>query len=320
MRVLVTGGAGFIGSHIVEHYSTNGHEVKAVDNLDTGLLENLPKGIECLPEAALKESVEWAELIFHAAAVVGMRNVIEHPAYTMSNNLFSMQTLLNALSAKHHLIYLSSSGVYWNSPLESDGTFHEETELIVRSQDYVQEAYSLSKLTCEVLALTAAKERGFRLTIPRIFNTVGVRQTGKYGMVVPRFVQQALYNEPLTIYGDGKQTRSFINVHDTVEALSLLVECPKANMEIVNVGNDREITIEELAQIVIEVTGSKSKIKYVPYKEVFGFDFRDARNRRPCIDKLKKLTGFSPVWTLEQTIAEIATANYTTQTRRREAC
>lgn len=315
MKILVTGGAGFIGSHIAEHYLQKGHEVWVFDNLDTGRLSNLPKMENLrITEAKLSQSTEfeeavaWADLIFHAAATVGMRNVLERPVYTFMNNLYTIEALFEALKKnkkKQRVLFLSSSGVYWNSETE-DGSFREETPLIVHSQNYKQEPYSLSKISGEVLMLTAGAELDIFVTVARIFNTVGVRQTGKYGMVVPRFVEWGMHNQPLTVYGDGKQTRSFINVHDTVEGLSRLIECDQARGEITNVGNNRETSILQFAQIVKEVLNSKSEIVLMPYKDAFGFDFVDVRNRRPCIDKLKKLTGFTPKWTIEETVAEVA--------------
>ena len=315
MRILVTGGAGFIGSHIVEQYLRKGHEVWAIDDLATGQELNLPKdeklrfGKGKLSEyPQLEEAVAWSERIFHAAATVGMKNVLQNPTYTFSNNLHAMDALFSAMK-KHKngtkLLFLSSSGVYWNSKTEN-GVFSEKTPLLVQPEHFKQEPYSLSKIAGEVMTLAFCDEHDIDCKVARIFNTVGVRQTGKYGMVVPRLVSQAFKNEPLTVFGDGKQTRSFINVHDTVEAITLLIENDAAKAEIVNVGNDREISILQLAQIVKEVLGSRSEIVFVPYKEAYGMDFIDVRNRRPCIDKLRKLTGFTPKWTIEETVAEVA--------------
>lgn len=311
MKIFVTGGAGFIGSHIVEYYLQRGDEVWVVDNLTTGTLDNLPQHPNLRFEKSdisqykeLRKVVQGADVIFHAAASVGMRNVLANPFHTLSNNLATTEALLRVITSKQKLIFLSSSGVYWNAKGES---FAEDMPLIVNTQDYQQEAYSISKIAGEILALTAAKQKGFSLIVARIFNTIGVRQSGKYGMVVPRFISQALENKPITVYGDGKQTRSFINVHDTVEALVKLAQCDK-KIDIVNVGNDRETSILELAQIVKEVTKSQSEFQLISYEEAFGFSFRDVENRRPAIEKLKELTGFSPKWALEQTIEEIVNA------------
>ena len=316
MKVLVTGGAGFIGSHIVEHYLNKGDEVWVIDNLDTGILTNLP-AIDrlriCEMDLAncdkLDEAVAWADLIFHAAATVGMHHVLKDPLYTLTNNLKCLEALYESLKKnkkQQRILYLSSSGVYWNTK-SKDGLLHENTDLEVHPENYKQDPYTLSKLTGEVMTLNVGAELGLFVTVARVFNTVGVRQTGKYGMVLPRFIEWAIHDHPFMVYGDGQQTRSFCNVHDTVEALTKLIECDKARLEIVNVGNDREIAILDLAKLVKSVLKSKSEIIHVSYKDVFGFDFVDVRSRRPCIDKLKNLIDFHPKWTLEMTIEEIAT-------------
>lgn len=313
MKILVTGGAGFIGSHLCEYYLNLGHDVWAIDCLSTGKSSNLPKHSRlkftegrisrC---AVLDEAIDWADCIFHAAATVGMRNVLEHPIETLTNNLHALESLFEVLAdyRTKRFLFLSSSGVYWNS--KSDTALREDATLIVHPELYVQEPYSLSKMTGEVLTLNFGKKHSIFVTVARIFNTVGVRQTGQYGMVVPRFINWALKDEPIYVHGDGKQTRSFCNVHDTVEALSQLIECKHADRQIVNVGNDREISIYELAELVKKVLNSKSEIIFQPYKEAFGFDFVDVKNRKPCLEKLQSLTGFKAKWSLEETIAEIA--------------
>ncbi|MFN0065103.1 MAG: NAD-dependent epimerase/dehydratase family protein [Chlamydiales bacterium] len=318
MKIFVTGGAGFIGSHIAEYHLRKGDEVWAIDNLETGNLDNL----ECLrtnPRFHFKDSsvadftdlcevIQWSDKIYHAAATVGMQNVLVRPTYTLSNNLHSLESLLKGMEKagnRQKFLFLSSSGVYWNTPL-SFGVGHKEDEILgVDTTNFVQEAYSLSKMVGEVLSLSFAKNHHIHCVVARVFNTVGVRQTGEYGMVVPRFVRQALVNEPITIYGTGEQTRSFCSVHDTVRALDLLLDHPKAAGQIFNVGNERETTILELASIVKKLCNSSSEIIYIPYKEAYQMEFRDVLRRRPDMTKFYHLTGFKAEWSLEETIQEM---------------
>ena len=318
LHVLVTGGAGFIGSHIARYHLDKGNQVWVIDNLDTGNIENIRSylthsslqfdqaDLRTFPR--LQEAVEWSDRIYHTAATLGMEKVIASPVYALSNNFHCCERILEAMDKSKkdiRFIITSSSGVYWHSLLGPDGTFHEDTMMVLPSGEFFQESYSISKITNEVLSLAYGYQKNLHCVIARIFNTIGIRQSGSYGMVVPRFTSQALKGEPITVYGDGLQTRSFCNVHDVVKALELLLENPKSKGEIFNVGNDRECTILELAQIIKNKAASKSEIRFVPYQEAYGIDFKDVARRRPNIEKLIRFTGFKPQLSLEQTIDEI---------------
>lgn len=313
MKIFITGGAGFIGSHLVEHHLKKGNEVWSVDNLATGQQSNLFHGVrfdegELCSYPNLEEAVEWADQVFHTAATIGMMRVINNPIKTLCNNIHSTESVLQAVGKskkKPHLLITSTSGVYCHVPFEKE--YREDVNLVVPSGEYKQECYSLGKIVNEVMALGYSDQYHFPCTIARLFNTIGPRQTGKYGMVAPRFVAQALKGEPITVYGDGMQTRSFCCVYDTVRGLDLLMENPKSCGKIYNVGNHtKEITILEFAKLVKERLKSSSEIQFVPYKEAFGFDFEDVLHRRPSIEKIHALTGFTPEWSLEQTIDAIA--------------
>lgn len=317
-HILITGGAGFIGSHLAEYHLNKGDKVWAIDNLLSVSKENLAPLLthpamrfdqaDVRTFAQLQEAVQWSDRIYHMAAIVGMRNVLAHPVETMEVNIETLDAVLQAMrntKRQTRLLVASSSAVYWNGELGPDGAFHEDVVLPIRSGEFLEESYSVSKIVNEVSALAYGHEYGLHCTVARLFNTVGVRQTGRYGMVVPTFVKQALEGGPITVFGTGDQIRSFCNVHDATVALDLLVSNPKSKGEIFNVGNDRACTILELAQMVKEKTNPSIEIRFLSYKEAYGMDFQDVLKRRPNIDKLYNLTGFRPKWTLEQTIDEI---------------
>lgn len=317
-HILVTGGSGFIGSHIVGHHLQRGDQVWAVDNLQTGCLENIAPfsghhsfqfdKADIRHWSKLQDAIAWADRIYHAAADVGQRFVIANPIDTLYNNTHSFERVLQlmcAVNSKARLLLTSTSELYSYSIENSDGTISEDALISLPSGKFVQQTYPASKLINEVTALAYTHEKGIFCTIVRIFNTIGLNQASAYGMVVPNLVEEALSNQPLTIFGDGTQSRSFGNVHDTVAALALLLENQDSKGEIVNVGCDRECSILDLALIIRKQAGSNSQIRYVPYKEAYGIDFIDVKRRRPDLKKLKKLTGFTPQWTLEQTIDEI---------------
>lgn len=318
-RILVTGGAGFIGSNIVAHHLAKGDSVWAMDNLQTGRKRNLEPFLHhplfqfdeaniCLwPK--IQEAVDWADYIYHMAADVGQRFVIAHPIGTLTDNIRGCEQLLKALSqssSKARLILASTSEVYNHIKAPSENGFSEDSLLTLPSGKFIQETYPLGKIVNEVMGLAYCQEKGVHCTIARIFNTVGINQSSAYGMVLPAFIEQALSNRPLTVYGDGQQTRTFCNVKDTVAMLELLLENEASRGEIINVGNENECTILNLAEKVIERTGSQSQIMYISYKEAYGFDFIDVRKRHPNLGKLKRLTGFQHRWTLEQTIDQLA--------------
>jgi len=312
---LVTGGAGFIGSHIVEHYLSKGDDVVVIDNLSTGNLENISIfkknplftffKSDILNWKELNEVVGSVDMIYHMAAVLGVYRVLEEPIEVLTTNIFSCNDLLKAVVAtdsKARIIIASSSSVYGPS---STPDLKEDAPLIVAPNTHPLWGYAVSKIADE--ALVSAYCQVYKLPITSIifFNTIGPRQTGRYGMVVPRFVSQAVNSEPLTVYGDGDQTRSFCDVRDSVAALSIVAEKSLCIGDVINIGNDREITINELSEKVLSLTESDSKVKYIPYKEAYGIDFNDIKQRRPNIDKLRKLTSFKHKWTLEDTIVDL---------------
>jgi UDP-glucose 4-epimerase len=317
-KILVTGGAGFIGSHLVKHHLEKGCQVWAIDNLSSGQISNLQTvlshknfrfteaNICCWPE--LQEAVEWSDRIYHMAAIVGQYNVVAYPVETLSTNIISCEKILDAItktSKKTRLLLPSSSGVYLHSPLPPDGSIVEEAMLMTPSGSFIQESYSISKIVNEVMGLCYVHEKKIHCTVVRIFNTVGVNQTGRYGMVIPRLIEQAIKKEPITIYGDGHQTRSFCNVRDTVIALELLLENPKSSGQIINFGSEEECSILDLAERILKKTKSASPLQYLSYQDAYGMDFIDVEKRRPNIDKFFALTGFKPKWSLDQTLDEI---------------
>lgn len=313
-NILITGGAGFIGSHIAEHHLNKGDHVWIVDNLSTGRKENVHPNQTRFSHADIRnwneldEAVEWAHKIYHMAAIVGQRLVLSHPIDTLNNNNDGCEMLLQAISQFNlncRIVIASSSSVYYHTNPDKDGSYHEEALLSFASGELLQETYPLSKLMNEMLLLSYVYEKGIHGVVARIFNTIGVNQRALYGMVVPNFVRQALQNQPITVFGSGKQSRSFSNALDTAEALDLLLSTPKSKGAIVNVGNDHEYTILQLAEIVKERTGSSSEIVFIPYEEAYGVEFIDVERRKPHLEKLKELTGFTPKWSLEETIDQI---------------
>lgn len=317
-KVFVTGGAGFIGSHVVDYHLAKGDEVWAIDALygdvsaPTHLSPNLRfDHAEVTTFPHLKEALMWADKVYHLAATLGMYRVISDPVMTLSNNFQSTDKLLKVadeVKSRAHIMLASSSGVYAHTPLINEEGYKEGDLLAFPSGQYRQESYYLSKMVSEIMGLSYAKDKGIFCVSIRYFNVVGPRQSGQYGMVVPRFVKQALEGKPLSIFGDGSQTRCFMNVKDAVKAVDLLLSCEAANGEIVNVGNKEEVSILELANRVIEKTGSSSKIEFISYEKAYGHDYEDVQRRVPCGDKLHGLTGFTPSITLDQTIDEIITS------------
>ncbi len=312
MHVLITGGAGFIGSHLVERHLSQGDHVHVVDDLSTGSLDNIASftandnfrfshaNLLCWED--LDTAVAWADRIYHLAAVVGVKSVLDDPVKVMNTNLAGTDKVLQAV---HHggwnpeVVITSSSEVYGFNTNES---FDESSDIVLRSGGRLRWTYAITKLSDEYLAFSYVRKYGLNITIARLFNTIGPRQTGRYGMVVPTFVKQAVRNEPITIYGDGLQTRSFSDVKDTVEALYLLAECSDSKGEVVNVGNDQEITIKGLAELVRERANSDSELQFISYRDAYGEEFEDVQHRRPILTKLHKITGFRPQKKLVDTI------------------
>ncbi len=315
MHVLITGGAGFIGSQLAEYHLACGDRVHVVDDLSTGSKDNLAAFLgnpdfhfsdaDIVTWRELEKVADWADRIYHMAAVVGMYKVLAEPIGVMETNIAGCERLLRAIAAggwNPHVILASSSEVY--GPTAAD-ELHEDAELVIRSAARARWNYAISKLTDEAYGLSYYRKHNLPVTVVRLFNTIGPRQTGRYGMVVPRFVAQAVGNEPLTVYGDGTQTRSFCDVRDTVVALDLLAQNPDSAGVIVNVGNDREVSIQALAEMIVARAGSRAPIVHVPYKEAYGEEFEDVDHRRPSLARLRALTGFKPRWTLEQTLDDL---------------
>jgi len=308
--VLVTGGAGFIGSHLVERLLKDGQSVVVVDDLSTGTLENLA-AVKSNPrlrviKSKISECPELAKLaagagfIFHLAATVGVDLVVKSALHVLEASFLETQILLQA-AARHStpLLLTSTSEVYGKS---TKPAFSEDDDLLIGPPGQSRWSYACSKLTDEFLALAYAREKNLPVTIARLFNTVGPRQTGRYGMVLPRFIAAAKKNEPLKVFGDGKQTRCFCCVHDAVEALVRLRNEQKARGEIFNVGGTEEVSVMELARLVVATLGSKSKIELVPYDQAYAPGFDDMRRRKPHVEKLERFVKFKPQTTLKEII------------------
>ena len=314
MRYLITGGAGFIGSHLAEKLLERGEHVVLLDNLSTGSMENIRhlKGSENLEyhldsienQHLLAELVDDADIIVHFAAAVGVKLIVESPVRTIETNVNGTQLILEAASKKKKLVLLAStSEVYGKS---AKVPFCEDDDLVLGPTTKGRWSYAASKALDEFLAIAYWKEKRQPVIVARFFNTVGPRQTGRYGMVLPSFVQRALKNEPIEVYGDGKQSRCFCDVRDTVEGLLRLVPLERAVGEVINIGNTEEVTIENLAKIVKQRTNSSSAVHFVPYDKAYEPGFEDMMRRVPCIDKLHSLTGFHPQTSLAEIIDRVA--------------
>jgi len=302
VRFLITGGAGFIGSHLAERLLDRGDHVVLLDNLSTGSMENIRHlktkermeyhldGIE--NRGLIAELVDDADIVVHLAAAVGVRLIVESPVRTIETNVNGTQIILEAAEKKRKLVLTAStSEVYGKS---TQVPFREEADLVLGPTTKGRWSYAASKALDEFLALAYWRERKVPVIVVRLFNTVGPRQTGRYGMVLPNFVKQALDHAPITVYGSGTQSRCFCDVRDTVEALMRLMDTDRSIGEVVNIGNTEEISISELAQTVKARTQSKSDITYVPYDQAYEPGFEDMMRRVPSVEKLQGLTGFRP--------------------------
>lgn len=315
MKILITGGAGFIGSHVVEHHLNRGDEVVAVDDLSTGQRDNIDQ-FEDHPRFRFIEAdlVDWsglgdevgaADRIYHLAAVVGMFHVLQEPVRITRVNVVATERLLEEAVRHGHrpqVVIASSSSVYGHSKAAE---LSEEDDLVFAPHNGGLTGYGLSKLVNEIQAQAYHESHGLPVAIARLFNAAGPRQTGTYGFVVPRFVQEAVDGEPLPVFGDGTQTRSFCDVRDTIRALDQLASCPGAWGVPVNVGTTREISILDLAKLVIGRAGSDSPVTFVPFDEAYGVHFEHIMRRRPVTRRLGELAAFRPRWTLEDTIDDL---------------
>lgn len=305
--ILITGGAGFIGSHLSEALLAAGDSVTIMDDLSTGSFSNI-RHLKTHPnfkyvlqditnEAVLAELVDECDMVVHLAAAVGVELIVRSPVRTIENNVGGTEVVLKWAAKKGKRVFVAStSEVYGKS---TDIPFREKADLVLGPSYLGRWSYACSKLLDEFLALGYAREYNLPVTILRFFNTVGPRQTGRYGMVVPRFVRAALHNEPIPVHGDGQQSRCFTYVGDAVWAVMALMNQPHAIGEIFNVGNPEEVTIEELARRVIQLTGSRSTLKYIPYDQAYEVGYEDMRRRVPAIDKLTEWTGYQPTMKLD---------------------
>jgi UDP-glucose 4-epimerase len=315
MRVLITGGAGFIGSHLAEHLIARGDEVYALDDLSTGRVQNLANLKDnpnfhlivdsVLHPAIVNELVNKVDVVYHLAAAVGVKTIVEQPVRTLRVNLGGTEVVLDACCKfQRPVLVASTSEVYGDH--RSETPLHEGARRIYGATTQKRWAYADSKAMDEFLALAYHEEFGLETVIVRLFNTVGPRQSGQYGMVIPRFVERALTDQTIEIYGDGEQTRCFCHVADTIRALAgLMDELPRTSGELFNVGAPNQISILDLADRIMEMTGSSSSIAHVPFREVYGTGIEDMLHRVPCIDKVHETLGWTPERTLEDILNDV---------------
>jgi UDP-glucose 4-epimerase len=313
VRALITGGAGFIGSHLSEALLEQGDEVLILDNLSTGSIDNIRhlkghKGFEYFidsvdNEPLLAELIDRSDVVFHFAAAVGVKLIVEQPVHTIETNVHGTEVVLKHANKKKKLVVIAStSEVYGKS---NDVPFREDSDLVLGPTPKHRWAYACSKAIDEFLALAYWKERKLPVIIVRFFNTVGPRQTGQYGMVIPNFVRQALAGQPMTVFGDGTQSRSFTHVRDVVDALIRLVGEPNAVGQVINIGNTEEVTIHDLAERVRTLAGSTSPIKLVPYDQAYESGFEDMPRRVPDLSKIMAMIGYKPRLTLDDVIVQV---------------
>ncbi|MDP3981223.1 MAG: GDP-mannose 4,6-dehydratase [Chlamydiota bacterium] len=313
MKVLITGGAGFIGSHLAEKLLDAGHHVYIIDDLSTGSIDNVEHlksnpsfhyTIDSIMDYSLvREMVDRVDIIFHLAAAVGVRLIVEDPVRTIVTNIRGTEMILDAAMQKKKMVVLASTSEVYGKGIKD--VFSETDDLILGPTTCSRWSYACSKAIDEFLALAFSRQKGMPIIIARFFNTVGPRQSGQYGMVIPRFVHQALQNKPITVYGDGSQIRTFCHVHDVVNALIALMNCEKAVGGIFNIGSSQAISIKDLATLVRDLTKSTSNINYVPFEEAYAAGFEDIQRRIPDISKLKKMIGFSPKYSIKEILLSV---------------
>jgi UDP-glucose 4-epimerase len=313
MKYLITGGAGFVGSHLAGTLLDRGDEVYVIDNLSTGSIENVehlkdhPRfhyTIDTISnQPVTAELVDRVDIIFHLAAAVGVRLIVESPVHTIETNVYGTETILTLANKKRKkVIIASTSEVYGKN---TNVPFREDFDLVLGPTNKGRWSYACSKAIDEFLALAYFKEKKLPVVVVRLFNTVGPRQTGQYGMVIPTFVKQALSGRPITVFGDGMQSRCFTDVSDVVKGLADLAIHPGAVGEVFNIGTNHEITILDLAKKVKAMTGSKAEIVFVPYEQAYEEGFEDMPRRVPDIGKIQKLIGYKPALSLEQTLQRV---------------
>jgi len=313
MKVLITGGAGFIGSHLAELLLDQGDEVSVIDDLSTGSIENIEHlkdrpGFDytidtIMNEPLTAELVDKVDAVVHLAAAVGVRLIVESPVRTIETNVHGTETILKLANKKNKLVFIAStSEVYGKS---QNVPFNELDDLVMGATTKGRWSYACSKAIDEFLALAYYKEKKLPIVVARLFNTVGPRQTGRYGMVIPNFVRQAVSGKPITVYGDGKQSRCFSDVSDVVRAISGLVNEPGSHGEVFNIGSTEEVSILELAEKIKRMTGSDSRIEFVPYDKAYEEGFEDMPRRVPDTSKIHSLIGYEPRLGLEQILERV---------------
>jgi len=311
--ILITGGAGFIGSHLSEYMVTQGHQVVAIDDLSTGRLENI-QHLQSLPNYQfVRETINNAQvldrlaseaaIVIHLAAAVGVQLIVEDPVHTIRTNIMGTEAVLTAANRYGCKVLIASTSEVYGKAVKVP--FREDDDSLIGPTTHSRWAYATSKAVDEFLGLAYHQQFGLPVVIMRFFNTIGPRQTGRYGMVVPRIVRQALRNEPIQVYGDGQQSRCFVDVTDIVEAVTLLADHPGAIGQVFNLGSTEEVTILELADRVKILTGSTSVIQLVPYDDAYAPGFEDMRRRVPSIEKIGKLIGYRPRYSLTDTLIKV---------------
>lgn len=314
MRILITGGAGFIGSHLVNYHLNQGDQVVAVDNLSTGSLENLVahkknKKFEFVKQdillwKELAEVIKQSQRVYHLASVVGVYKVLTEPLEVLDTNILGCERILNIcshLKKPPQLIITSTSEIYGLN----DKLLSEDSQIILESSVKPRWTYAIGKIAEEAISAAYYNQYKLPILIVRPFNTIGPNQSARYGMVVPRFIRQALKNQSLTIFGTGKQTRSFCDVRDLVVMLSAVADNPKSYGQVVNIGNNHEISIYTLAKLIKKLTHSQAKLIYIPYKKAYGEEFDDVKRRRPNLTRLFRLIKYKYQWNLEKTIEDL---------------
>jgi UDP-glucose 4-epimerase len=314
MKILITGGAGFVGSHLADRLISEGHEITVIDDLSTGRYSNIAHLEDTerfrliidtvLNERIMEELIRETDHVYHMASAVGVKLIMERPVSTIETIFRGTDVVLGFCSRyRKRVLIPSTSEVYGKG---ASIPFKEDDDLLTGATDKHRWAYACAKTLDEFLALAHWKETRLPVVVVRLFNTVGPRQTGQYGMVVPRFVHAALKNEPIQVHGDGTQSRCFGHVHDIVDGLSKLLDNPACLGQVINLGNSEEVSIKELADKAIALTGSSSEIQFVPYAEAYGEGFEDMRRRVPSLDKAKQLIGYQPTRSLDDIINDVA--------------
>jgi UDP-glucose 4-epimerase len=319
MRYLITGGAGFVGSHLAEELLRRSNEVFVIDDLSTGSIHNI-RHLKthdrfhyvidtCADRQLVNELVDSVDVVYHLAAAVGVKLIVESPVRTIETNIKLTEIVLDQANKKKRPVFIASTSECYGK--SERYPFAEDNDSVLGPSSKGRWSYACSKLIDEFLAIAYFRERRLPTVVGRLFNTVGPRQTGQYGMVVPTFVKQALAGEPITIFGDGKQSRCFTHVADVVRALIMLMETPVAYGQVVNIGNTEEVTITDLAKEVVKMSGGKSELRYIPYEQAYEPGFEDMVRRVPDVSKIKKLVGWQPTIGLNQILTDVI-AHYRT--------